>query len=1181
MRLLSYLKIIVLLLSLIFASFEIAYAGKDSRPQKNVLLLVSYDVVHPWSETFVNAVMQQSKNLPYNIRFDVLELNTMRSPDENEYQKRLESRLFNISNNKYDAIITLDDPALDLLLQNKNKLNLSAPVVFAGYEKDSSSLRQKYKNLTGVRQISDVEKTIQQGIKFYPKTRRILVVCDSSKSSQVFEENISKLKINGVKIETVNTTDKTIFEISNMISTLDGNTLVLVCPWRGIRENDYQSTPAFGMDIGRLSKKPYLIADISMLGFGALGGWVTDPVEHGKHTVWLLEKTLDKKSATDIRIMATKARPFFDWNVMNQFDLESEKLPAYSFLKNRPIGYWEHYKTQIISFIIAFIALGGALFSHMYTSLRTSKKTMELIESFPGRIGVFDEEGNILYLSSENASEVRLAKHLKELPNLNYDLFSAEAKKTFENGQRRTYEYDTNGEHRFVIISPLSESLFGKPTAMWFSTDNTELFTARKNAEKAELEKFESQQKYIQAMRLWDIVINTLPTMFFAKDADDNFRYLLCNDAFAEFVGKERKDIIGKTDLEIFGDEKLAMPFVEKDRFAIESDNGLEFEEFCLDSNGMQRCYKTIKVPYTDAGKRMLIGVSTDITELNALYKMQKAMTACMEFIFAKDDPQGSISFALKTLGEQTDASRCVIFKLEDDHKYLHSHSEFVANGREKIFDRIELPEDEIYTEDNKVWTAYEDLSEQAKSFGSKWETLIKENKISAMYVNRISIKEKFWGYIVLFYENEIPDESRKQTMRPFSRFIEVIIEREFSQMQILSALEQAREANRAKSYFIASVSHEIRTPLNTVIGLSELLRNSTVSEEEQKQYLESIVYGGNALLQLINDVLDLSKLEAGQMNIVSEFCNLLEIADGVRRLFQHKASEKNIELQIDIPIDMPMLLFDRMRIRQILLNLLGNAVKFTSKGFIKIWAKFEKIDEQFCTLTFAVSDTGTGIAQEDIANLMNPFVQLGNGRGNDDFNRGTGLGLPISKRLAEKMGGELWIKSRLGEGSTFGVTINSIRYSPKKQTTAIPESSVVASGVDKNISLLIVDDVDMNRKVLKAMCAKMGVVDIETASSAKEALAILQTRKFSLVLTDIWMPEMSGEDFAREIRKVRNYDDIPIVAVTADIEARGNFDVNVFSGILLKPITIAKINKIIAYAQNPTQANLVNELEK
>ena len=157
MRLLSYLKIIVLLLSLIFASFEIAYAGKDSRPQKNVLLLLSYDVVHPWSETFVNAVMQQSKNLPYNIRFDVLELNTMRSPDENEYQKRLESRLFNISNNKYDAIITLDDPALDLLLQNKNKLNLSAPVVFAGYEKDSSSLRQKYKNLTGVRQISDVE----------------------------------------------------------------------------------------------------------------------------------------------------------------------------------------------------------------------------------------------------------------------------------------------------------------------------------------------------------------------------------------------------------------------------------------------------------------------------------------------------------------------------------------------------------------------------------------------------------------------------------------------------------------------------------------------------------------------------------------------------------------------------------------------------------------------------------------------------------------------------------------------------------------------------------------------------------------------------------------------------------------------------------------------------------------
>ena len=144
MRLLSYLKTIVLLYFFIFASFGIAHAEKDKRPQKNVLLLVSYDIVHPWSETFINAVMQQSKNLPYNVRFDVLELNTMRSADENEYQKRLESRLFNISNNKYDAIITLDDPALDLLLQNKNKFNLSAPVVFAGYEKESSNLRQKY-----------------------------------------------------------------------------------------------------------------------------------------------------------------------------------------------------------------------------------------------------------------------------------------------------------------------------------------------------------------------------------------------------------------------------------------------------------------------------------------------------------------------------------------------------------------------------------------------------------------------------------------------------------------------------------------------------------------------------------------------------------------------------------------------------------------------------------------------------------------------------------------------------------------------------------------------------------------------------------------------------------------------------------------------------------------------------
>ena len=567
--------------------------------------------------------------------------------------------------------------------------------------------------------------------------------------------------------------------------------------------------------------------------------------------------------------------------------------------------------------------------------------------------------------------------------------------------------------------------------------------------------------------------------------------------------------------------------------------------------------------------------------ELNNLYKMQRAMTACLEYIFSKDRLQGSVSFALDTLGEQANADRCAIFKLDEKRRYLTSHSEYVSKGKAKIFDGVELPEDEIYIEDENAWTTYENLSEQINSFGAKWRKILSENKTSAMYVDKISIKGTLWGYIVLFYENDIPTETQKQTMRDFSRFIEVILEREFSQMQILSALTQAREANKAKSYFIASVSHEIRTPLNTVIGLSELLRTADVSPEEQKQYLESIVYGGNALLQLINDVLDLSKLEAGQMNITAELGAFGEIANNVERLFSHKATEKNISMQVDVPSDLPMLVFDKMRIRQILLNLVGNAVKFTSKGSIKVWAKFEKIDNEFGEFTFAVSDTGKGIAPEDIAKLMNPFVQLGSGRDSDNVNRGTGLGLAISKRLAEKMGGELWVESQANKGSTFGVSIKHIRYSQAPKIEARTESGVTLAKAEKDISLLIVDDVEMNRKVLKAMCAKMGVADICTVASGYEALEVLKARKFSLVLTDIWMPEMSGEELAMEIRKDKTFDDIPIIAVTADIEARGNFDTTLFSGILLKPITIAKINKIISFALNTNNADIINELEK
>ncbi len=1163
MNLRNFLKIAGVAFLIIF-SFADTFA-KENLIRKNALLILSRDMTHPWTSTIVDSMMKELHNFLFDLRIDAVELNAERNYNEVLFEKRLATRFEKISQNYYDIIITLGDPALDVLLKNRDKAKLSAPVVFAGYEKDTSNLKDIYPNLTGVRQKTNIEKTIQQGIKFYPDTKKILVVCDSTKNGLILKSRLNKIKIGEVKIETIGTNGESISEILDKIESEPINTITLLSAQAGIKESDYRTSAALAIDMGDSSKRPYLICDISMLGYGALGGWFSNPEEQAKCLMWLAEETLKNGSAKKIKLTETQARPFFDWRIIEREHLDQSKLPPYSIIKNQPANFFDLYRTQIIAAAFAFVAMICVFSSHIYISHRAHGRTIKMLKSFPGRLGVFDENGNVLFINTGRNFETANIKHINDLVALSCDMFVDEAKIALEQGVRRTFEYTHGESHRAVIISPLPEEIFNKKTAVWVATDTTELSQAREVAERLERENSRAQARYRRAARLWSIVIDSIPTNFFVKDADNNFRYVLCNDALAKFLGKKKEKIIGKIDTEIFDDKQQAEIFRARDAKIMAQSKSEAFEEYCIDAHGEMRCMQTIKLPFVDEdGGKMLIGMSNDVTELNSLYKTQIAMTECLEKILANKDGKEGASFALKVLCEQTGASRGVILKLRTNNT-LTSYSEYTSSGLNKIFENVELSTPPTDSE----WTSFENLDKNSEMFDEKWRDIIKQNDIRFMRAFRVDADGKPWGYILVMDKNGtfINDDAKKKAIRSFANFIEVIIEREYARVQLLSALEEARKANKTKSYFIASVSHEIRTPLNGVIGFAELLRDENVSKEEREQYLESIVFGGNALLQLVNDVLDLSKLESGSIKILPELSDFKSIADGVEKLFALKAAEKQIELLLDIPDDMPILMFDKMKIRQILLNLVGNAVKFTSQGYVSVWAKFEPNNSSTGTFTFAVTDTGEGISKENIEKIMDPFMQLKLVRDSDGFNQGTGLGLPISKRLAEKMGGEIWLESELSKGSTFGVTLKNIAYGKIKPTTVVKEEENLPLNIEKNISVLIVDDVQMNRKVLKAMFEKMGVIDVVTANNASDALKILSERKFSIALTDLWMPDITGEEFAQKVRENPEHNNMPIIAVTADIEARDNFNMDMFSSILLKPVTVAKIEKIISSA--------------
>ena len=379
--------------------------------------------------------------------------------------------------------------------------------------------------------------------------------------------------------------------------------------------------------------------------------------------------------------------------------------------------------------------------------------------------------------------------------------------------------------------------------------------------------------------------------------------------------------------------------------------------------------------------------------------------------------------------------------------------------------------------------------------------------------------------------------------------------------------MKHMSESEKARSMFFSTVSHDIRTPLNAIIGYSELLLDGIDDKQERSKALSAISTSGHTLLQLINDVLDLSKLESGKMVIKTEPTDVRELISSVVHSFEVTVRHRNIELKEDYG-DLPILEIDPQRVRQILFNLIGNSAKFTEQGEICVKASFRNnIGDDKGVFTLSVSDTGCGIAEEDKEKVMTPFVQVGS----QAKIKGTGLGLPICKQLAASMGGQLSFVSELGKGSTFTLEIFSVKKSDS--VVAEKEDSGKTGNEEprgerkaaKNYHLLIADDVPLNLSVLKALLKKVGVNDVETAVDGQAALEKLRNaeRPFDCVLTDIWMPNMNGRDLVAKIRADERFAELPVYAITADVEEQKTYAGRGFTGVLLKPLTIDTLSRM------------------
>jgi signal transduction histidine kinase/CheY-like chemotaxis protein len=402
------------------------------------------------------------------------------------------------------------------------------------------------------------------------------------------------------------------------------------------------------------------------------------------------------------------------------------------------------------------------------------------------------------------------------------------------------------------------------------------------------------------------------------------------------------------------------------------------------------------------------------------------------------------------------------------------------------------------------------------------------------------------------------------------------VIRRQYEEIRL--AKEEAEQANQAKSQFLANMSHEIRTPINTIMGMDELILREN-KDTQVRNYAQNIQTASTSLLSIINDILDLSKIETGKMNIVEQEYDTASLLGDLVDVLRVSAGQKGLSVKTDIAPDIPVRLYgDQVRIRQVVLNLLSNAVKYTPEGTVRLCVRVNRRAGEDIYLDVSVEDTGIGIREEDRDKLFTSFERLDEKR--NARIQGTGLGLNITKRLLTLMGSEITCDSEYGKGSRFGFTLRQ-KVVEEKGIGSLEDARKSSAGqnvyvprfVAPQASILVIDDNNMNLEVVRGLL-KATKIQVTTGGSGKECLEKIKQKHFDVIFLDHMMPDMDGIETLSHIREQEHLcKDTPVIILTANAiaGAREEYLAQGFTDYLSKPIVASALEEML-YAYLPKE---------